>query len=248
MKRYIFTLLILIFFLPYVNSQTDGQLDVSITTSSAGGVFTPRNIVAVWVEDESGNFVKTLLAYAQSQKTHLNTWQASTKAAGSEYNIVDAISGPTKSNHTKRNCSWNATDVDGNIVADGTYVLWMELTDKNSTGNFSSFNFIKGSEAESKSPDDVPSFSLISIEWTPSTTDIEEFNGSDLFTIYPNPSKGILNIAGDDFDYVEVRNISGSLIFKSFNKTIDLSDQPEGIYLLKLKTQKGSVTRKIIKQ
>jgi nitronate monooxygenase len=57
-------------------------------------------VVAIWVEDNQGNFVKTLLAYAQNRKTHLNTWEASTTAAGIPFNTVDAITGATKTSHS----------------------------------------------------------------------------------------------------------------------------------------------------
>jgi len=69
----------------YAKAQILGTLTVSTTTSNAGGNYAPRNIVAVWIEDEQGNWVKTLLAYAATRKTHLNTWEASTTAAGSPF-------------------------------------------------------------------------------------------------------------------------------------------------------------------
>ena len=132
----------------WVCAQTEGTLNVSAATSAAGGNYAPKNIVAIWVEDNQGNFVKTLLAYAQARRTHLNTWEASTTAAGSPFNAVDAITGATKTSHATRTCTWNGTDVNGALVADGTYRLRMELTDKNATGNFSTFTFIKGPAAD----------------------------------------------------------------------------------------------------
>ena len=97
MKTIITSLLVLISFFTF--AQTEGTLTVSLTTSSAGGNYSPRNIVAIWIEDDNGNFVKTLMAYANVRKTHLNTWEASTSAAGSIYNVVDAITGVTKTSH-----------------------------------------------------------------------------------------------------------------------------------------------------
>ncbi|MBK7407075.1 MAG: DUF2271 domain-containing protein [Saprospirales bacterium] len=139
MKKTILPLLLLFLFAGALFSQTSGELSVTATTSATPGNFAPKNIVAIWIEDEAGNFVKTLLAYAQQRKTHLNTWQASTGAAGSEFNVVDAVTGATRTSHGTRSCTWNATHFSGNLVDDGTYKVWMELTDKNGTGNFSSF-------------------------------------------------------------------------------------------------------------
>ncbi len=90
-----------------ISAQTNGTLAVSVTTSSAGGNYAPRNIVAIWIEDSSGKFVKTLLAYANSRKNHLETWKTSTTTAGSAYNTTDAISGATQTSHATRTCSWN---------------------------------------------------------------------------------------------------------------------------------------------
>ena len=49
-------------------TSTPGTLHVTTLTSAAGGNYAPRNIVAVWVEDSNGVFVKTLLAYANTYK------------------------------------------------------------------------------------------------------------------------------------------------------------------------------------
>ena len=163
MKKIYSTAFSIFFFAVSLFAQTSGELTVTVTTSTTGGNYSPKNIVAIWIEDDAGNFVKTLLAYAQTRKTHLNTWQASTTAAGSPYNTVDAITGATKSSHGTRTCYWNASDVDGEIVIDGTYKIWMELTDKNSTGNFSSFSFVKGDQPEAVIPMGVPSLDRKSV-------------------------------------------------------------------------------------
>lgn len=228
-------------------AQTAGELTVSTTTSPADGNYAPRNIVAIWIEDDAGNFVKTLLAYAQNRKTHLNTWQASTAAAGSEYNTVDAITGATKSSHSTRTCTWDGTDFEGADATDGTYFVWMELTDKNSTGNFSSFSFEKGEEQESITPLNQPSFSSVEIDWLPSTIGISHHLLSSDFHVFPNPTHGLFSVSGENIVEVEVRNTNGSLIYTG-KTDVDISTHPNGVYFANVKTQKGSVTKKIIKQ
>lgn len=229
-------------------AQTSGELTVSATTSSAGGGYSPKNIVAVWIADESGNFVKTLLAYANAQKTHLNTWQAATSDAGTEFNVVDAITGATQSAHATRECTWDATDYEGNPVADGTYYVWMELTDKNSTGNYSSFAFTKGENAETLTPEDVPSFAAISIDWAPeSPSSIGEIH-QDGIAIYPNPGAGIYTVSGAEISQMEVINICGKVIYTTYNQTIDIRSHSNGIYILKIESDKGTIIRKLIKQ
>lgn len=247
MKKGIFTTLFILIALSRINAQTDGILTVTATTSSAGGNFAPKNIVAVWIEDEQGNFVKTLLAYAQNRKTHLNTWEASTTAAGSPFNTVDAITGATKTSHATRTCTWNATDVNGTLVPDGPYKVRMELTDKNATGNFSSFPFIKDTNTQSLTPANVPSFSSISISWTPVMTYIGDNPSAVKYIIHPNPTSGDLTIDGDNILEIEIRNIFGALIYRSSSPSADISNQPDGVYLVSIISEKGIVTRKILK-
>jgi len=243
-------LLVILFFLIstiILNAQTQGELTVSTATSEAGGNYAPRNIVAIWVEDGSGNFVKTLLAYAANRITHLNIWQASTAAAGTEFNTVDAITGATRNSHGTRNCSWNASDFNGTLVMDGTYNIWMELTDQNGTGNYSSFPFTKGTNPETLSPADVLSFSSIDINWIPDTAGISDADESNNFTIYPNPGTGIYTIELDEIGDVEIRNIIGSVVYKGKTNRIDISNLPNGIYLIAVRLNNKTATAKIIK-
>lgn len=248
MKKSFIILFIAMLSILSVSAQTPGTLTVSATTSSAGGNFAPKNIVAIWIEDAQGNFVKTLLAYAQTRKTHLNIWEASTTAAGSPYNTVDAITGATKTSHGTRTCTWNGTDVNGNLVADGTYKVRMELTDKNGTGNYSTFTFAKDTLPVNLTPADVPSFSTIGITWEPVITAIENISLSDSYNIYPNPSSGKFTVTGEMFTSIRVMNLSGLIIGSSETNSIDLSGQPDGIYIFKLSTGNGIITKKVMKK
>lgn len=245
----IFYILILLLFQVTAYAQTSGELAVSVSTSKAGGNYSPRNIVSIWIEDTSGNFVKTLLTYAEKRKTHLNNWQASTNAVGSEYNTVDAITGATKSSHGTRNCSWDGTDYLGSNAEDGEYFVKMELTDKNSTGNYSSFSFTKGSEFDSQNPADKPSFSSVSIIWTPSTSsslNISNSNGD--FYIFPNPVNDNFEIIGNEIKDIEVRDITGQLLHKTKSKNINICDLKNGIYLVAITNNKGEkFIRKVAK-
>jgi len=247
MKRLTLILLLIAFFQINLSAQTDGDLNVSTFTSETGGNYAPRNIVAIWVENENGEFIKTLMAYAQDRKTHLNTWQAATAAAGTEYNTVDAITGSTRSSHATRDCMWNATDYNGNIVADGTYYLWLELTDKNGTGNFSSFSFTKGDMEELQTPIDVPSFGDISIHWYPSGVGIHEYENSVHYSISNNPGHGEYQIIGSAFDEIEIRSIKGDLLYLGNSNHINISSYEKGMYFLIIKKGSEKVTKKLIK-
>jgi hypothetical protein len=247
MKKAIITLWIVLTTLSLITAQTPGTLTVTATTSNAGGNYQPKNIVAIWIEDDQGNFVKTLLAYAQNRKMYLDIWEATTTAAGSPFNTVDAITGATKTSHGTRTCFWDGTDVNGNLVSDGTYKLRMELTDKHATGNYSSFTITKDTNPENLTPANVPSFSSIIINWEPVLTSVEDIQSADAYNVCPNPSSGIFTISGQNIHKVQVYNLAGGCIYQSVFPSVDIKDQPDGIYFLKIISDKGISTRKIIK-
>jgi hypothetical protein len=249
MRKHFLILLLFCISAQCLLAQTNGTLAVSATTSSAGGNYSPRNIVAIWVEDSSGKFIKTLLAYAATRKTHLNTWEISTTSAGSAYNVTDAITGATQSTHGTRTCTWNGKDFNGNLVADGTYNLRMELTDKNASGNIASFTFTKGPANQTLSPANVPSFSSISIKWTSGVTGIApEVTESNAIVVYPNPGNGLFTVLGENIRTIKISNLSGKTILKSNSPVVDLSGQPNGIYLFTVKTSKQTFVEKVIKE
>jgi hypothetical protein len=230
-------------------AQTEGVLTVTATTSSAGGNYSPRNVVAVWIEDEQGNFVKTLMAYAANRKTHLNTWEASTTAAGSAFNVVDAITGATRNSHDTRMSTWNGTDVNGNIVPDGVYKVRMELTDKNSTGNFSTFQFTKDTIPLNLTPQNVPSFSNISIAWEPViTTGVDDGGLAQRYGVYPNPTTGKIKITGGGFSQAEVMNETGTVVHTVTSASLDLSSLPAGVYYIRIHADAGLAVKKILLQ
>lgn len=168
-------------------TSTPGTLHVTTLTSAAGGNYAPRNIVAVWVEDSNGVFVKTLLAYANTYKQYLTHWKVK-----SNYNTTDAISGATVNSHATRTCNWNGKNTSGVVVPDGKYRICFELTDKNATGNYSYFEIIKDAQTHTLTPANVPSFSNISITWTPdnSPNSVDETEKNISSKLYPNPNNG----------------------------------------------------------
>jgi MYXO-CTERM domain-containing protein len=99
---------------------------VTFTTTPAGGNYAPRNIVAVWIENAGGGFVKTIGRWANTRKQHLVAWSA---ASGQD---ADAVSGATRSTHTgSLTVTWDLTDRAGAEVPDGTYTVRMETADAN---------------------------------------------------------------------------------------------------------------------
>ncbi|MBN2237275.1 MAG: hypothetical protein JW729_06925 [Bacteroidales bacterium] len=91
----------------------------------------------------------------------------------------------------------------------------MELTDKNSTRNFTSIAFEKGENSISLTPPNVASFSSTTINWTPNvSTGLEEIASSKSH-LYPNPSNGNYTILCPDFKSYEIRSLNGEFIHHS---------------------------------
>jgi len=249
MQRRLALLFIACLFGSYISAQTNGTLSISVATGSTGGNYAPRNILAIWIEDSSGKFVKTLLAYADKRKTHLNTWEAATTAAGSVYNSVDAITGATQSSHATRTCIWNGTNYSKTLVPDGDYKLRMELTDKNGTGNTASFTFTKSANSQKLTPAEVlPSFKTVSLNWESTITAIDpDMTQSNTIVVYPNPGSGQFTVLGENIISLKVMNLSGKVVCTSPTPTFNLSSQPKGIYFVSVKTARETFVKKIIR-
>jgi hypothetical protein len=231
-----------------ISAQTSGTLKVSTTTNSTGGNYAPNNIVAIWIENENGKFVKTLAAYANVRKQYLYTWKASTTDGGSLYNIVDAVTGATRTSHGTINCSWNGTDYKGAEVGDGTYKLRFELTDKHSQGNLASYSFSKGNVSVAQTPADVPSFTSTSIKWEPTLkTGIYKTAKRKGIEIKYNPASGQLSVLGVPVKKVEVFNYAGQLVFVSSSSISNLNSLQDGVYLIAVKTDTKLYSKKIMK-
>lgn len=229
-------------------SQSKGELDVTFTTTEKGGEYAPRHVIAVWVEDDYGNFVKTLMAYADMRMTHLNTWEAITTSVGSAFNTVDAVTGATQYVHEQRSCTWDGSNFQDVDVEDGKYKVFMELTDENRTGNVSSFTFTKGGSSQQLTPEDVPSFKKISINWTPeeaASLAAKDYMG---WQIFPNPSTGVFQTKSKEDLNMKVWNVSGELVDEQRGVNLNLSAQPDGLYILNVSDGEKSSVELIVKK
>ena len=74
---------------------------------------------------------------------------------------------------------------------------------------------------------------------------IDEISEYEL-TVYPNPTKGIVNIVSDNAVIsAEIVDLSGRTVAISSGNTIDVSALPNGFYGLKINTEKGPAIRKV---
>lgn len=79
-----------------------------------------------------------------------------------------------------------------------------------------------------------------------STTDFKTFSD---FTVYPNPSNGMITIESDEnIEEIVIYSLQGQVVIKSNISKIDISNLSNGIYLMEIKTIEGKLgTKKIIK-
>ena len=129
---------------------------------------------------------------------------------------------------------WNTNETTQTITptVDGDY--WVIITDMNSCESDTAF---------------------ITVDWI--ATSIAEININNL-TVYPNPSNDIFNIVFNsntkqDID-VRVHNVLGEVIFSEslkdfngdYNRSVDLSQYPNAIYILQLNTKNGILNKKLV--
>jgi hypothetical protein len=143
-----------------------GTLQITATSSSGGGAYAPRNVVAIWIVGPSGSFVKTIGRWADVRKQHLVAWGT---AAG---NDVDAISGATRNDHnTPLTATWDMKAKGGQLVGNGTYTVRMESADFNanmaSQNHQGTFTFLKSATAQTQTGLSNGGFSNVTITFTP---------------------------------------------------------------------------------
>lgn len=143
------------------------SLAISVTTTSAGGRYSPRNIGAIWISDDSDRFIKTVSVWAEKRAKYLQRWNAATSAAKVPGSRVDAVSSATKSSHGVRSGAWNCTDTTSQPVANGAYKVCFELTDYDGPGPYNCVPFTKSPAPFSLTPADSPSFTARRLELTP---------------------------------------------------------------------------------
>lgn len=79
---------------------------------------------------------------------------------------------------------------------------------------------------------------------------IDENPETDEIQVFPNPSTGKFKISNENQYDLIITTVLGKVILKcennNYDKEIDIVDQPQGIYILKVKTESSSFTRKIM--
>ena len=230
-------------------SQTAGTLTFSYTPTSHSGYSGTKNVLAIWIQKDNGDFVKTRERYVGwNTSDHLPTWAVN--SGGSAWSallpgcdITDATTGATLATFSTRTIQWDGTDVNGNIVPDGVYKISVESTwdHGNSNTTLRSFTFTKGSNYDIQTPTDDANFTNISLEWIASSTptNIEEATETPQLFIFPNPAQNFVNIEYEKCTNIKIVSMLGKTVLNLNTystakkiKSIDLSSFSNGIYMV----------------
>jgi hypothetical protein len=79
----------------------------------------------------------------------------------------------------------------------------------------------------------------------------QSFDLRSAITLTPNPVLHMLTISADtsiEISSVDIFSIAGQKLIQSENKEIDLSELSVGVYFVKVSTNRGLLTKKIVKQ
>ncbi|HEY9115900.1 MAG TPA: DUF2271 domain-containing protein [Bacteroidales bacterium] len=233
-------------------NSTAGELTFTVRTVTDNGTYSPKHVLAIWVEDTDG-FVKSRLVRANQRKQYLYKWVAS-----SNNNVVDATTGATLSSHQTHTVTWDCTDLTGAEVPDGEYHIFVEYTDKHAQGPWTMVTFTKGPDEVHITPEDLPYLKDMQLDFIPLINSIDNLKDSENAIVYPNPGKGIFHIQNVFSGEVSVQlfDIQGKQVFNSSIQnslpnselSIDLSDLPNGTYVIDLSDGNKHFVNKLIKQ
>lgn len=79
------------------------------------------------------------------------------------------------------------------------------------------------------------------------STNNDSLNNSNSISIIPNPTNGKVTIKGKVKEVV-IQNTIGETVFKSEKNSFNISSLPTGVYIFKIITDKGTITKKVIKK
>jgi hypothetical protein len=250
MKKILLILTILAFYL----SASAQSVTFNVTTVTDNGTFSPKHVLAVWIEDNSGAFVKSNKVMAVDRKQYLYTWN--TQSSG---NFTDATTGATLTSHQAHTITWNCQNLSSEVVVDGDYKIWIEYTDQHAQGPIFSVDFTVSGSTFNVDPADQTYFKDMTLDYTPATTGLENVTGNQALSVYPNPSTGdfYINFASEEKGNVNLNivDVSGRIVYEKqfsvselINYPMQLSDLKTGIYILKLSVNTKEIQQKIVIQ
>jgi hypothetical protein len=230
-----------------LSAQTTGTLTLTFSQIPHTSYEGTKNVMAVWIESNTGTFVKTRARNAGGGTSdHLAVWAV--KAGGSagncmaaNCNVLGATTGATLSNFGNRNFSWDGTNASGNVVPDGTYKIIVESTWNHGSAATTtrSYTFVKGPAQEVQTPASDANFTNITLAWNPAGSGLLEKTPEMIVSIKPNPSaNGVFNVEFNYATRVSATNLAGEEVYAEevkmteVSKEVNLSNLTSGVYFI----------------
>ena len=194
--------------------------------------------------DSTSSSAPTQAAYSNESGVATVSWSPPSDGVdGGGYVVLKYTSSPNDDNDPNQNGIYehgnttnNGTDsLVGTVVFVGTET---SFTDTYQAGNF--YKIYAVDKAFNYSNEAVVSDAQLGL------TDYSDLE----LKLFPNPTHSIFNIYINESEFdITIYDILGQMVLKSKNsKTINISNFKTGAYFVKISTNKGSLTKKIIKQ
>jgi len=135
------------------------SLHVRVRTTTLNGRYSPRNIGAIWVEDATGAFVKTIERWGKTRARYLTRFNASSGG-----NLVDAVTSATLAQHVTHDRTWDLTNLAKCEIPAGAYRVVIEETDHNGSGPSVELPFTKGDVPLTSMPAETANFHDLLLE------------------------------------------------------------------------------------
>ena len=226
------------------SAQTTGTLTFTYNMpvpTAPKPTYTGFCVTAVWIEDNTGSFIKTKMRFVGSVTSdHLPTWLVKSGGTGpavnaasplgnalqTACNVTDATTGATRKNTTTpvgfgaQSFVWNSTNVAGVVVPDGIYKVWIESTwvdgANNSHQELSSYSFTKGPASAITTAVGDTYVNTVVMNWAATGLGLNNnVSPNTQVVIYPNPTNGIFNIDfKNEINNIRVSNMLGQVVYE----------------------------------
>lgn len=117
-------------------------LTITASTATYSGEYAPDNCVVIYITDANDQFVRTVGLWSEVYMEYLTGWAA---AAGYHWSWaldphgIDGWTAASRVSHSDElTVHWDMTDTSGTAVPDGTYKVWIEITEDNASGHSTS--------------------------------------------------------------------------------------------------------------
>jgi len=224
-------------------AQTSGTVTFKVTTSTASGQYAPKHVLAIWVTDDAGTFQKSLKVMAAVRKQYLYKWKTATPSQ----NVTDATTGATLTSHQTHTVAWNCKNTSNTVVADGNYKVWVEFTENDAQGPFTSYSFTKGAVSDTIDFSNATNFVNVQIIYTPAVSGIEDQPGVATVLNFPGLNMFGFSVPSQLAENAELQifDLNGNQVFVTTSYRDEGSKrlfywnadaQPEGMYIYRIES------------